>query len=152
MAAFVCDRIRRKMIGATSPLASNSGTIRGDFALITGKNIMYVPSTPPNMYSTLADIYTVLLVAYLTHHFIFACDCSLPTTTATEATRRRPLRPRSVCGLGRGRWSTGKRPTSRSGSTSRGLDRSRYGLFLSLYSTLSFFKKRLTSPMDIGRY
>lgn len=30
------------MIGATSPLASEPGTIRGDLAIITGKNIMYV--------------------------------------------------------------------------------------------------------------
>lgn len=35
----------RKMIGATSPLASTPGTIRGDLALITGKNIMYVFSS-----------------------------------------------------------------------------------------------------------
>lgn len=30
------------MIGATSPLASEPGTIRGDLAIITGKNIMCV--------------------------------------------------------------------------------------------------------------
>lgn len=35
----------RKMIGATSPLAAEPGTIRGDLAIITGKNIMYVFSS-----------------------------------------------------------------------------------------------------------
>lgn len=36
------SHFRRRMIGATSPLAADPGTIRGDLAIITGKNIMYV--------------------------------------------------------------------------------------------------------------
>lgn len=31
----------RTMIGATNPLASAPGTIRGDFAIVTGKNIIH---------------------------------------------------------------------------------------------------------------
>lgn len=31
----------RTMIGATSPLKSAPGTIRGDFAIVTGKNIIH---------------------------------------------------------------------------------------------------------------
>ncbi|KAJ3476093.1 hypothetical protein NLI96_g11399 [Meripilus lineatus] len=31
----------RAMLGATNPLASNPGTIRGDFALATGRNICH---------------------------------------------------------------------------------------------------------------
>ncbi|PXF42494.1 Nucleoside diphosphate kinase IV, chloroplastic/mitochondrial [Gracilariopsis chorda] len=31
----------RRMIGATSPLAADPGTIRGDLAIITGKNIIH---------------------------------------------------------------------------------------------------------------
>jgi nucleoside-diphosphate kinase len=30
----------RAMIGATNPLASSPGTIRGDFCIVTGRNII----------------------------------------------------------------------------------------------------------------
>ncbi len=38
----------RLLLGATNPLASNPGTIRGDFAIITGRNICHGSDTVEN--------------------------------------------------------------------------------------------------------
>lgn len=38
----------RKLIGATNPLASEPGTIRGDFAIEVGRNIVHGSDSPEN--------------------------------------------------------------------------------------------------------
>ena len=38
----------RKLIGATNPLASEPGTIRGDFAVATGRNVVHGSDSPEN--------------------------------------------------------------------------------------------------------
>ena len=38
----------RKMLGATNPLESAPGTIRGDFCLIVGRNICHGSDSPEN--------------------------------------------------------------------------------------------------------
>ncbi|GLI65540.1 hypothetical protein VaNZ11_009098, partial [Volvox africanus] len=38
----------RKMIGATNPLASEPGTIRGDFAIEVGRNVIHGSDSPEN--------------------------------------------------------------------------------------------------------
>lgn len=38
--------IIRKMVGATNPMEANPGTIRGDLALETGKNIIHASDSP----------------------------------------------------------------------------------------------------------
>lgn len=38
---YVCLIGRRAMIGATDPLKSAPGTIRGDYAIVLGKNIIH---------------------------------------------------------------------------------------------------------------
>lgn len=38
----------RKLIGATNPLASEPGTIRGDFAINTGRNVIHGSDSPEN--------------------------------------------------------------------------------------------------------
>ena len=36
----------RKMVGATNPLEADLGTIRGDFAMDTGRNIIHASDSP----------------------------------------------------------------------------------------------------------
>jgi nucleoside-diphosphate kinase len=38
----------RKMLGATNPLESAPGTIRGDFCLVVGRNICHGSDSPEN--------------------------------------------------------------------------------------------------------
>ena len=38
----------RKLIGATNPLASEPGTIRGDFAIEVGRNVIHGSDSPEN--------------------------------------------------------------------------------------------------------
>jgi hypothetical protein len=38
----------RKLIGATNPLASEPGTIRGDFAVEVGRNVIHGSDSPEN--------------------------------------------------------------------------------------------------------
>lgn len=38
----------RKMIGATNPLAAEPGTIRGDFAVQVGRNVVHGSDSPEN--------------------------------------------------------------------------------------------------------
>ena len=38
----------RKLIGATNPLAAEPGTIRGDFAVATGRNVVHGSDSPEN--------------------------------------------------------------------------------------------------------
>ena len=38
----------RKIIGATNPLASEPGTIRGDFAIEVGRNVVHGSDSPEN--------------------------------------------------------------------------------------------------------
>jgi nucleoside-diphosphate kinase len=38
----------RKLIGATNPLAAEPGTIRGDFAIEVGRNIVHGSDSPEN--------------------------------------------------------------------------------------------------------
>ena len=38
----------RKLIGATNPLEADSGTIRGDFAIQTGRNVVHGSDSPEN--------------------------------------------------------------------------------------------------------
>jgi nucleoside diphosphate kinase len=38
----------RKLIGATNPLASEPGTIRGDFAVEVGRNVVHGSDSPEN--------------------------------------------------------------------------------------------------------
>jgi len=38
----------RKLIGATNPLASEPGTIRGDFAIQVGRNVIHGSDSPEN--------------------------------------------------------------------------------------------------------
>lgn len=38
----------RKIIGATNPLASEPGTIRGDFAIEVGRNVIHGSDSPEN--------------------------------------------------------------------------------------------------------
>jgi nucleoside-diphosphate kinase len=38
----------RKLIGATNPLAAEPGTIRGDFAVQTGRNVVHGSDSPEN--------------------------------------------------------------------------------------------------------
>jgi nucleoside-diphosphate kinase len=41
-----CISLIRKMVGATNPKESDLGTIRGDFALDTGRNIIHASDSP----------------------------------------------------------------------------------------------------------
>lgn len=41
LARVVVEITSRAMIGATNPLKSAPGTIRGDYAIVTGKNIIH---------------------------------------------------------------------------------------------------------------
>ena len=38
----------RKLIGATNPLEAEAGTIRGDFAIQTGRNVVHRSDSPEN--------------------------------------------------------------------------------------------------------
>ena len=38
----------RKLIGATNPLEAEAGTIRGDFAIQTGRNVVHGSDSPEN--------------------------------------------------------------------------------------------------------
>lgn len=38
----------RKLIGATNPLTSEPGTIRGDFAIEVGRNVVHGSDSPEN--------------------------------------------------------------------------------------------------------
>lgn len=38
----------RKLVGATNPLQAEAGTIRGDFAIVTGRNIVHASDSPDN--------------------------------------------------------------------------------------------------------
>jgi len=38
----------RKLIGATNPLAAEPGTIRGDLAIVTGRNVVHGSDSPEN--------------------------------------------------------------------------------------------------------
>jgi nucleoside-diphosphate kinase len=38
----------RKLIGATNPLEAEPGTIRGDFAVQTGRNVVHGSDSPEN--------------------------------------------------------------------------------------------------------
>lgn len=41
-----CISLMRKMVGATNPQESHQGTIRGDFAIDTGRNIIHASDSP----------------------------------------------------------------------------------------------------------
>ncbi|MCE5213223.1 MAG: nucleoside-diphosphate kinase [Methanobacterium sp.] len=41
-----CISLIRKMVGATNPKESDQGTIRGDFAIDTGRNIIHASDSP----------------------------------------------------------------------------------------------------------
>lgn len=41
-----CISLIRKMVGATNPKESDTGTIRGDFAIDTGRNIIHASDSP----------------------------------------------------------------------------------------------------------
>ena len=41
-------RSARKLIGATNPLEAEAGTIRGDFAIQTGRNVVHGSDSPEN--------------------------------------------------------------------------------------------------------
>jgi nucleoside-diphosphate kinase len=38
----------RKLVGSTNPLQAEPGTIRGDFAIVTGRNIVHASDSPEN--------------------------------------------------------------------------------------------------------
>lgn len=38
----------RKLVGATNPLSAEPGTIRGDFARVTGRNMVHASDSPEN--------------------------------------------------------------------------------------------------------
>jgi nucleoside-diphosphate kinase len=38
----------RKLVGATNPLNAEPGTIRGDFARVSGRNIVHASDSPEN--------------------------------------------------------------------------------------------------------
>ncbi len=41
-----CITLIRKMVGATNPKEANLGTIRGDYAIDTGRNIIHASDSP----------------------------------------------------------------------------------------------------------
>ena len=41
-----CISLIRKMVGATNPKEADLGTIRGDYALETGRNIIHASDSP----------------------------------------------------------------------------------------------------------
>ena len=38
----------RKIVGATNPVAAEPGTIRGDYARVSGRNIVHASDSPDN--------------------------------------------------------------------------------------------------------
>lgn len=99
----------RAMIGATSPLASAPGTIRGDLSIVVENKCVRAASAPaPRPHSTRAQSDpSPLFLPFLS------------TASSTGRTRSRTRPPRSSCGSARAASPTG-RSARTSGRTKRG--------------------------------
>jgi nucleoside-diphosphate kinase len=63
-----CISLIRKMVGATNPKESDMGTIRGDYAIDTGRNIIHASDSPASAEREIELFFKVDEI----------CDCSFP--------------------------------------------------------------------------
>jgi nucleoside-diphosphate kinase len=63
-----CISLIRKMVGATNPKEADIGTIRGDYAIDTGRNIIHASDSPQSAPREISLFFTTEEI----------CDCSFP--------------------------------------------------------------------------
>uniref|UniRef100_A9SFM7 Nucleoside diphosphate kinase n=1 Tax=Physcomitrium patens TaxID=3218 RepID=A9SFM7_PHYPA len=59
----------RKFIGATNPLKAEPGTIRGDFAIDVGRNVVHGSDSPENGFQELGELFSYVSCPTLSHVF-----------------------------------------------------------------------------------
>ena len=64
-----CITLIRKMVGATNPKEADTGTIRGDYAIDTGRNIIHASDSPASAEREIGLFFKMDEI----------CDCSFPT-------------------------------------------------------------------------
>ncbi|HNR26124.1 MAG TPA: nucleoside-diphosphate kinase [Methanobacteriaceae archaeon] len=63
-----CITLIRKMVGATNPKEADTGTIRGDYAIDTGRNIIHASDSPASAEREIGLFFKMDEI----------CDCSFP--------------------------------------------------------------------------